>query len=265
MTAATEPFMPKLGWVQGPDDPRTLRLSAYTADTLPTAPKSQSWMKKASRWPLLGNDRIGDCVLVSCAHLVQGWTAYSRDAESLVAEADVIGAYSAITGYDPKRTSRDGSNPTDRGTNSLAALNFWRRTGIGGHKISAYMKLDPSDHNEVRNAANLFGGIYIAAQLPLAANDQFRAGKTWTATGGQRGRRGSWGGHAMHLGAYGTTGYTVSTWGRTQALTVGWWNTYVDEAFAVVSEDWLNQLGGTNPLGFDLTAMLADLRRVTAA
>lgn len=258
-------FMPALGWVRGPDDPRTLRLSSYTTDELPAPPAKLSWMGKITEWPVLGNDRVGDCVLVSCAHKVQTWTAYSRGAEVLVPERDVIAAYSAITGYDPRRTAPDGSNPTDNGTQSLAAMKYWRSTGIGGHQIAAYMKLDHTDLAEVRTAMNLFGGVYIAAQLPLAASDQFRARKPWTVTRGSRGRRGSWGGHAMHCGAYNATGFETATWGRRQRMTLGWWNTYVAEAFVAISDDWLDAPAvGRNPLGFDLQTMLADVRRVTA-
>ncbi len=254
----THPTNLALGWAPGPEDPRTLRLSTYTTPELPAPPESLNWMKQVADWPLLRNDRIGCCVFVTCAHLVQGWTRYARQAEVRIPEDEVVAAYSRVTGYDP-RTGRN-----DNGTRTLDALNFWRKTGIGGRRIAAYVKLDHLDHVEVRTAAHLFGGIYIAAQLPLAADDQFRARKRWTVQTGSRGRRGSWGGHAMHLGAYGPTGYSVSTWGRPQSMTTGWWNAYVTEAFAVLSEDWLDQVGGRNPLGFDLAAMLADLRRVTA-
>jgi hypothetical protein len=254
----TQPTPRALGWKPGPPDPRTLRLASYTTADLQPPPPSLNWMASVQEWPLLGNDRIGDCVLVSCAHLVQAWTAYARTAEVRIPEADVIAAYSRVTGYDP-RTGRG-----DNGTNTLDALNFWRKTGIGGRRISAYVQLDHTDHTEVRTAAHLFGGIYIAAELPVSASTQFDQGRRWAVQPGGRGRRGSWGGHAMHLGAYGPIGYSVSTWGRTQSLTVGWWNAYVSEAFAVISEDWLTGVGGRNPLGFDLTAMLADLRRITA-
>lgn len=253
----TRPTTLRLGRKPGPEDPRTLRLATYTTPELLTPPPSLNWMRKVREWPLLGNDRMGNCVFVSCAHLVQGWTAYARGAEYRIPQGEVVAAYSTVTGYDP----RSGRN--DNGTRTLDALNFWRRTGIGGRKIVAYVKLDHHDHAEVRTAAHLFGGIYIAADLPLAADDQFRRRKRWTVQSGSRGRRGSWGGHAMHLGAYGPTGYSVTTWGRTQSLTTGWWNAYVDEAFAVISEDWLDQAGGLNPNGFDVDAMLADLRRIT--
>jgi hypothetical protein len=253
----TAPLPMRLGWQPGPPDPRTLRLDSYTTPDLPAPPATSDWSKKVTQWPVLGNDHISDCVFVSCAHLVQAWTGYATGAEALIPQQDVVGAYSRVTGYDPE-TGRG-----DNGTVSLDALNFWRKTGIGGHKIAAYVKVDHRNDDAVRSAMHLFGGLYIAAQLPLAARTQFQRNKIWTPTGGSAGRRGSWGGHAVRMGSYGRTGFTVSTWGRVQKANWTWWDTYVVESFAVVSADWLNRTGGANPLGFDLDSMLADLRRIT--
>jgi hypothetical protein len=247
-----------LGWQPGPADPRTLRLAAYTTPELPEPPPAVNWTKQVRTWPLYRNNMIGDCVPVSCAHLVQGWTRNASGAEHVIGEDDVVRAYSAISGYDPAT----GAN--DHGCRSLDALNYWRNTGIGGRSIAAYMRLDHLDLAEVRTAIHLFGGVFLAAQLPRAADAQFDARQTWTVQRGPAGRRGSWGGHAMRCGAYGTKGVTVSTWGRTQTATWGWWNAYAAEAYAVVSTDWLDAAGGRNPLGIDLDAMVADLRRITS-
>ncbi len=253
-----ETFTPKLGWQPGPPDPRTLKLETYTTPDLPAPPDTVDWMRKVDTWPMLGNNRMGNCVWVSTAHLVQGWTAYAAGTPVLIPESEVVAAYSRVTGYDP------ATGAHDNGTRSLDALNYWRKTGVGGRKIVAYVKVDHRNDDSVKSAINLFGGVYIAAQLPRAAQTQFRDRKTWTPTGGASGRRGSWGGHAMHLGGYGKTGVVVSTWGRTQRATWNWWDTYVSECFAVVSADFLDRASGVNPLGFNLDAMLADLKKITA-
>lgn len=255
----TEPMPPlQLGWKPGPEDPRTLRLASYTTPDLPPPPTAVNWMRQVTGWPVYRNDQIGDCVIVSFAHLVRGWTRYAGGVEHVIDESDVVRAYSAVSGYDP------ASGANDDGCRSLDALNYWRRTGVGDRKIAAYVKLDHTDQAEVRTAAWLFGGIYTAADLPLAAGDQFSARSTWTVTRGTRGKRGSWGGHALHLGAFGAGGVTFTTWGRPQTATWGWWNAYIAEAYAVVSPDWLDPALGRSPLGFDLDALITDLRRVTA-
>jgi hypothetical protein len=251
MTAPNETPM-KLGWQEAPVDPRTLKLSTYTTPALPEPPPAVDWMSTAKRWPMFGNDRAGCCVPASFGHLIGAWTTYAGGGTIYLTDKDIITAYSAISGYNP----RTGAN--DNGCVSNKALNYWRRSGVGGHKIVAYVQVDESDANAVKAAVNLFGGIYIAAQLPRAADTQFRQRKTWTPTSGSNGRRGSWGGHALHMGSYNTDGFDVSTWGRRQSATWDWWDAYVSEAFAVVSTDWLSA-AGANPLGFNAEALLEDL------
>lgn len=248
----------KLGWVRGPEDPRTLRLSTYTTPDLPPPPRTVDWLRKVPTWPMYANDRVGDCVPVSCAHLSRSWTTYAGGVAADITEADVLRAYTNIAGYDPV------TGVPDNGCRATDALNYWRRTGIGGHRIGAYVRINHLDPVEVRTATWLFGGILLGADMPLAADTQFRAGATWAPTRGSAAYPGSWGGHAMHLGAFTSRALTVSTWGRTQRMTWPWFGRYVAEAYAVVSTDWLNQVSGHTPLGLDLPALLADLRRVTA-
>lgn len=247
----------KLGWVQAPPDERTMRLTPYLAADFPAPPASANWLSKVRSWPLYGNDTIGDCEPVSCAHLTQAWTAYAGR-EVRIREADVIAAYSRISGYDPAT----GAN--DVGCTSLDTLNFWRGTGIGGRKITAYVQLDHTDLDQVRAAISTFGGIIVAALMPRAASEQTHQRKPWTPTTGPDGRRGSWGGHAIHVGAYGKKGLTCTTWGARQRMTWPWWTAYVAEAYAVVSPDWINPATGLCPQGLNVDALMTDLQRITA-
>ncbi len=245
----------KLGWVEGPEDPRTLKLANYAGPAaFDAAPAAADYMSKVTKWPILGNNRYGCCVLVSTAHLVQGWTTYAST-PVLIPERDVLAAYSAITGFDP-RTGRN-----DNGTNSLDAMNYWRKRGIGGRKIAAYVQIDHKNPVEMKTALHLFGGIYVAAQLPQSADTQFRQRKPWTVVRAG-GARGSWGGHAIRMGAYDADGITVSTWGRKQRATWDWWAKYGSEAFAVISADQLNPQG-QSPLGFAMDKLREDLANIT--
>src|SRR6185312_120177 len=100
---------------------------------------------------------------------------------------DIVGAYSAITGYTPSRPE------TDQGAVELDVLAYWQRTGIAGHQIGAYASLDVLSMDHVRCAVNLFGGVYIGAALPLSAQSQ----TVWDVVDGPSGESGTWGGHAM--------------------------------------------------------------------
>ena len=68
---------------------------------------------------------------------------------------------------------------------------------------------------------------------------------------------GSWGGHAVNVVAYDDAGLTVVTWGALQRLTWAFWQRYCDEAWAIISPDFL--AGGRSPQGFDLPALEHDL------
>ncbi len=245
----------KLGWVEGPEDPRTLKLATYAAPAaFAAAPPAADYMSKVTKWPMLGNNRYGCCVLVTTAHLIQGWTTYAAE-PVLIPEREVLAAYSAITGFDP-RTGRN-----DNGTNSLQAMRYWRNRGVGGRKIAAYVQIDHTNPTELKTALHLFGGVYAAAQLPTSADTQFRQRKPWTVVRAG-GSRGSLGGHAIRMGGYDADGMVVSTWGRVQRATWQWWAKYGAEAWAVISADQLNP-SGQSPLGFDMARLREDLANIT--
>lgn len=245
-----------LGHVFGPPDPRTMRFARFADLRAIAAPPLADWMSRVKSWPMLANDRIGCCEVVTCAHTVQAWTAHAGRERALT-EPEVLAAYSAITGYNP------ATGRPDPGITSLAMLNYWRRVGVGGHRITAYVEVDVTSRDEVKAALAVAGGLLIGADLPLSAGDQFREGRQWGMTRGARARLGSWGGHAMHAGGYDGRCVYVSTWGQVQRMTWAWWETYVAEAYAPISRDWFNAAGLT-PTGLDLNALTTELQRITA-
>lgn len=245
----------RTGHVFGPADPRTMRFASFANLRAIAAPARVDWMGKVRSWPMLANDRIGCCEVVTCAHSVQAWTAYAGR-ETVLTDVDVIRAYSNITGYNPS-TGRP-----DPGITSLDMLNYWRRIGVGGHRILAYVQVDVHNRDEVKAALAAAGALLIGADLPLAAGDQLGAGKGWTLQRGPRGRVGSWGGHAMHVGGYDGRGVDLSTWARRQRATWAWWESYVMEAYAPISRDWLT-VAGISPAGLDINALATELHRIT--
>lgn len=255
MRVATELLPFKLGRRPSAHDPRTLRLAVYTTGDLPKPPAWVNWLSKVEGWPLYGNDRIGDCEPAACAHLIEAWSTYAG-APARVADEDVVGAYSAVSGYDPT------SGEHDDGVRSLDMLNHWRRNGIGGHHITAYVSVNVRDHHEVRAATHLFGGLLLGIDMPLSAAVQTRLGHTWRHIDGDNGRPGSWGGHAVHLGAYDARSLTCTTWGRTQRMDWRFWDAYVVEAYAIASPQWINTATGAAPVGLNLAALLDDLHHI---
>lgn len=247
----------KLGKLPPKHDPRTLRLADYLTGSLPPAPASVDWGVLVKRWPMDLNDVLGDCTIAAAAHQIQAWNKSARGTNAVVTDPTVLKAYRAVSGYDPADPN------TDQGAYELDVLNYWRKHGVGSHKIKAFAALEPGNAGHVRDSVNLFGGAYIGIALPLTAESQ--VGKVWSVVANappDERAAGSWGGHAVNVTAYDGQGLTVVTWGALQRMTWGFWAAYVDEAYALLAVDWFSR-ANLSPGGLDLTALLADLQLVT--
>lgn len=235
-------------------DKRTLALANYLDfDALPAAPASVNWAAKVTNLGMMQNDSIGDCTLAGAGHAIQTDTA-NNGSQVIVSDADIVTAYSAVTGYNPADPS------TDQGAVETDVLNYWRKTGVGGHKIFAYTALEPKNKDHIKLAVNLFGGVYIGLALPISAQSQ----DVWhVAPGGSSGSAapGSWGGHCVEIIGYGPGGLKCITWGAVKAMTWGFWYDYCDEAYATLSQDWAV---GTKqaPSGFTFAQLQTDLNQV---
>jgi hypothetical protein len=253
-----DPLKLKLGKHTARHDPRTLLLASYATPSLPAPPAKLNLATKVKgKWGMMDNDQLGDCTCAAAGHLIMEWTA---NASKMVTPPDsaIVQAYSAITGYNPTT----GAN--DNGAVELDVLNYWRQTGIAGHKIEAFVALEPSNKIHVMDGIWIFGGCYIGLALPKTAQAQTSNQQVWSVppsgTGGD-GAPGSWGGHAVPVVAYDSRGLTVVTWGALQTMTWGFWEAYCDEAYAILSPDFLDQKGGKTvaPNGFDIAQLQADL------
>jgi len=234
-------------------DVRTLSLARYVDSTrLPSPPDVFDETSGVGAWPMYANDRIGDCTTAAAAHMIEAWTAAGRGQAIELPELAVLDAFAHVKRTDPF-TGEEGAVELD-------VLRYWRATGIGDHRIGAYARVAVHDQRLVETAAWLFGGLYIGLQMPLAA--QAQAVWDWTGSLSGPARPGSWGGHAVDVVRYDRNGLTVVTWGRLQELTWTFWDRYCDEAYCILSDDFLTK--GNAPNGFDLAALEADLALVTA-
>ncbi len=221
------------------------------------APASVDWTAKISSWPMMANDTLADCTCAAAGHMIECWTANLGDAFT-PSSAQIVAAYSATSGYVP-------SDPTtDAGAVELDVLNYWRQQGIAGHKIDAYAAFDPHNAEFARQAIALFGGAYIGLALPLSAQQQtvWDMPLLWSRLRNQD-APGSWGGHAVPVLAYDSSGLTCITWGAKKRMTWEFFAQYCDEAYAPLSRDWLNAQG-TDPSGFDLAQLATDLASITS-
>ncbi|HEY1678926.1 MAG TPA: hypothetical protein VGG04_14515 [Candidatus Sulfotelmatobacter sp.] len=250
-----DPRKLKLGKSPARHDPRTLLLASYATTALPAAPATFDLTAKIKSWGMMDNDQIGDCTCAAAGHLLMEWTANAGKKMFTPTDKQIVAAYSAITGYNPTT----GAN--DNGAVEIDVLNYWRQTGIAGHKIGAYVALEPSNHIHVMDSVYIFEGCYIGLQLPISAQSQVQNHQPWSVPpGGPNGdgKPGSWGGHAIPVVAYDARGVTVVTWGALQVMTWSFWETYCEEAYAIVSNDYLTGKK-TTPQGFNMAQLEADL------
>lgn len=237
----------RLGKLPVRTDVRTLSIGRYVDGTaLPAPPPQFDESTHVADWPMYANDRIGDCTIAAAGHMIEAWTAESRGAAVEIPEQAVLDAFEQVRVGD--------------GAYVLDVLKLWRKEGIGGHRIGAFARVSLHDHQLVRSAAWLFGGLYLGIQLPITAQEQER----WDWVGRLTGDAapGSWGGHAVDVVRYAGDGLTVVTWGALKGLTWSFWDRYCDEVYCILSEDFLNE--GRAPNGLDLAALKADLALVTA-
>jgi hypothetical protein len=240
----------KLGKLAPKHDPRTLHLANYlNTGKLPPIPAQKDWSGKVRSWGMMCNDNLGCCTISGAGHLIEEWSA-NASTEIIPSDIDIISAYSAVSGYDPAT----GAN--DDGAVEIDVLNYWRKTGIAGRKIWAYAACEPRNHAHVKACVYLFGGCYIGLALPLSARNQ----RIWSVTSGPDSRPNSWGGHAVNVIAFDAHYLTVVTWGQLMKMSWSFADHYMDEAYAILSQDFIN--GGKAPNAIDWASLQQDLSKI---
>lgn len=224
----------KLGRNPTRHDPRTLRLSKYLAPDLPPAPAAMDWQSKIVDWGMMENDTIGDCTCAAAGHYVQVIHAATGPVYTPPNEA-IVGAYSALSGYDPKT----GAN--DNGCVELDVLNYLRKYGLSGEELIAYAAVDPKNHEHVRQAILRFGAVYIGLALPISADDQISHHRIWDLTTGPNAEPWSWGGHAVICAGYDEKEIRCVTWGVLQPMTWRFWDAYCEECYVLLWKTWLER------------------------
>jgi len=244
----------RLGKLPPRVDERTLQFAKYAPALRP--PKAMDWSHGLKSWGVMLNDQLGCCTIAAKGHAIQDFTVNAGAKEVTVSNAAILKSYEAVSGYNPADPN------SDVGADMLTTENYWRKTGIGGHKIAAFVQLTPGNYQHVEESIWLFGGVDIGLQLPISAQTQINAGKPWSQTFGPDSEPGSWGGHDVWIVGYNAKGLTCVTWGQLQVMTWGFWHAYTDEAYAVITQEWIEK-NGKSPGGFDWATLEKDLQAVT--
>jgi hypothetical protein len=237
-------------------DDRTLRFGSYLKPALPTPPTAVEYGDKVPSWPMYYNDQYGDCTCAAAGHMIQNWTANAAT-EVTVPDQSVLTFYEHFVGTPP---------PPDAGCNMLQVLRYWRKTGVNQHKVLAFASLDLQNQVQAQNAVWLFGSIYIGVALPNFATQGDMLTVPWVVPpGGPVGNAAPnpSNGHCIPAVAYDANNLWIVTWGELKSMSWEFYSAYADESFAVISQDFI-EANGLNPAGFDLEALKADLKQITA-
>lgn len=236
-------------------DPRTLRFAHYRGARLQPPPAKIDYAKPVRSWPMMQNDKYPLCACAAAGHMIQQWTAETGEMVVL-SDQQVLAAYRHFAG-----------DNLEAGAHMLDVLKHWRRHGIGRHKVAGFAQLDLNNSNQVKEAVWIFGNCYVGLALPdhiAHAPDPRKV--PWVAS--QQSANAEFApnlknGHCVPIMGYDHEHLYIVTWGALIPMTWEFCTTYMDEAYAVLSPDWISRKSGEAPPGFDLAALELDLRRIT--
>jgi hypothetical protein len=239
----------KLGKDAKAHDDRTLKLRDFVS--LPAVPASAKWSANISAWEMMLNDTLGDCTIAAPGHIIMSWTN-SNGKLFTPTNAEILAAYEKFCGY------VNGEPSTDRGGNMLHVQRMWRKYGIGGHKIGAFLEAHVQDFEAVKGGVAFYGATNIGLQLPASAQAQSQtSSEIWDVTNPAltgNAAPGSWGGHDVPIIDYDSEYAYVVTWGGLKRMTWRFFDAYSDEAYVDLSSDWVTGAKPA-PSGLNLTAL----------
>lgn len=244
----------KLGKLPPRHDHRTYKLTAPIKRPDIAIPETCDW-SRGIRYDMNGNDRYGDCAFASRSALLLTWTALAQ-APIRLTETETLQDYAQATGFNPE------TEANDNGTILLDALNMWRREGFNRHGqtrdyLTAYGALEHKDHDAVRRAIYVLGGVYLGIRVPkylmeIEGDWVYIHDADWTFVGG----------HCIAALGFDAFGPRIFTWSSTRRMSWELWDAIVDEAYGLVSLEDQMTIHGKNNIGLDLTDLINEVRQL---
>lgn len=246
-----------LGRAKSSKDSRMLQMHHYVSIDKVPIPPVHDMFDTTTEWPMLANDRFNCCTSAAAGHMIHHWTTANQHSIFL-SDDDIVAAHAQLT--------------SDHLLNCVSmadALKFWRKVGIGHHRVHSYVSLGRARQAELCAVIYLFGSAYVGLDLPNFAytgDPQKIADIPWQippSVSTQDSEPQSSNGHCVAAIGYDDQVVYVVTWGRLKKMTWEFFLRYVDEAYAVLSTDWV-QHNIECPSGFDISTLDQDLSRISA-
>jgi hypothetical protein len=241
----------KFGKLAPRHDDRTLMFSNYITPSLPPVLPAYTNIERVKKgtkltditkiYPMDGNDKYGCCGFAGAAHKTTTYHGLVNKKKIPTASA-VVKEYFKFTGNQ------------DSGVVLLDALNYWRKTGIFGEKILGFVKINPKNHDHIKLAIQLFGGVYLGFNVQENAIKDFQNRIPWTP-GKLTGN-----GHCVTGEDFDQNYLNILTWGNDIEATWAWVDYCVDECWCILHQE--AKTPGFAP-GYNIDQLLTDLQAIT--
>lgn len=226
-------------------DPRAFRLRRYLTVALAPPPPAIDHATRVAAWPMFLNNELGDCGPAGAAHQDQSWATYAGR-PIVITDAMVKSFYFAITGG------------VDSGVYLEDMFAYWRKTGLAGDQIEAYVEAAAGDLTETKLAIQLFGSAGLGLSLP----DRNTFGP-WTSRAPLQdyGPPNPLNGHYVMLPAYDDARgfFKCATWGALEDLSYEFLQAYNDQTMVALNDLMILPDTGQSPEAFDFARLQEDL------
>lgn len=225
-------------------------LSFYAAGRLPRPPAKVTVPLvegdgDGTPWGILGNDTEGDCGPAGLVHGFMGDAAITTEAETFPSADEVVNYYLAYTGGQ------------DTGVVLSDFLAYVKQHGFSGHSVAAYAPVGVHDIPTLQFAVDAYGFAYTGITVTSGMMNSFDAGQPWTV---EDLFSETAGGHCVPIVGYDQHHLYAVTWGKVQPITYPAWHFMSDEAWAVITGEFVAK--GGDGRGISLAALQADLGKV---
>lgn len=233
----------KLGRIPSVEDHRNFQYKDFYEPAGIIIPPKRLWTDRVSEWGVMGNNRYGNCVYVTAAHMLLCWRSCARGDSKRISDNAVI------------EEARH-----DRALNGFSILErnkIWRKRGLFSDRLWAFTSIDPKNVEHVRSAIYFHGCVDLGVNLPMA----WQGSDIWDDGQGRSFIPNSWGPHSVPIVGYDEDGFVVVSWGKVIKMTTAALLRYCDEAYACIDSNWLDGKGET-PAGLNLESLHAALQSI---
>jgi hypothetical protein len=218
-------------------------MATYSNGRLPQPPAKVD-VPLVQAWGMMDNDRLGCCTVAGAGHAILAWNAQVVEDDHVPTDDEIESTYFSLTGG------------ADSGCVEADVLETWRTSGLFGHKIAAYAPVERNDFIGLQQAIAFYGAAYLGVALPASAQEQFANGSPWTVDPYSPIE----GGHCILAVGYNEHYVQCVTWGATVNVSYPWLARYMTEAWAIISNEFVEH--GAGPL-LDLDTLTSDLNGIT--